>query len=1282
MVEGCPVKELKELLLLPCLVMCEKKICEKSPRLTQEKKFNFLLEKKGGCLLKKNLGKTDPKMRKLPSLANNSLQIPNLFEESTQLTVKIHENYHVAKENCFKSISSQREDTLHILISFVKITQCCLGRMSNIIIRYWRNTEDTRREAYTIAVSGIPRNVINKAYEKLCQAHPNQLQGVNVIFARSYYQSLCERNGKKAPLPREIFDDEDFGEMDDDDTDITMQDGDNANSLYDESAEVRRIMTSRRQDKKGFWGTFSYENTKKYLMDKKPVMTYEPVVDFEVKPSCYFYSVIRHTPFPWYLHNTLERIAFDIYEELANDQLKFIKEPLDLETRCDRHMFERRNWLSPDGDDDDDDDDDDYGDPSDEDEDVDEEGTRRKKKKKKKRTCDDDVSGLPGPKSYFNKFEKRDRLAPGSNRVFSMSIPDMGPHQELKEPMVLLKRAVDRLKRDPLTTLDKLNELFGDFWTSSAIYNQLSVPMKSVYTKFMKKRSKFRLLVLNKNFSLIGNVIMNLSNTFKCIFGLRNTAGLLFMHFISRDTAFNPYETLGVNLFAYGRHGIGKTLVTKYMVAGSTIGSVMMNSITESAKAGLGAYNRDNYGTVLETDAGPLFTREFDKLSVEHQTQLKGIIARISEASKHYNVFVNKEGKGLDPFQKRDTIRISNQCHGPSQVVSNDPPRTAEYKDRYFVMNVKGDNSIIKMFNVTVLKIAEEMMSQFDIHQEVKDVFLGFMKEIQGDLAMYFLHVSADISPTPILIVAMLVADFCLNRLEESLPFFRKSSRKFVILMYIAITLSAYRVKVQLCNLEGGLYDEHKHIVDIGKFCTDFAKRMIVGYEEIIPALFIMLPQYIDSDLIEIVNIIKKHILGITETLDSPDSIARWFQRVVLNEENKLHGYPIDLKKIGDKSRNFNFSRRDQRPAAAGGGGGDGGNTFDGSGIQHFVRGGNNAQSFGSGGNNNPDPMDEHVDPNNITFSTDMSKRVLAEKIKERMSSTISVDSIIAHLNSLKTLGLTQEKKFKLVKSHSTSDNIDIYSSESANRTPIVIVEGPVSDKKPMAMKNVYVKENGRGKNIYTFPLELFRQFDVSPYKVLKKIVTEELPFQSQGLDPIVVSAVKFPEMDIENLVVEPSPDSRVDFEINNPKKLMPDEMQFYKAVLHQYMDRFKRSSLDQVESSSLFNSLISKGKLVFKSSLYDLAKVRHKHAFGTTDTQFTDTLKESSRNLEKEFQKIQNQSLIRALEEYKKELKKKKIAQFEREQQQQQQQQQQPLPISAATGEDVRMGEVNLNWD
>ena len=99
-----------------------------------------------------------PALKKLPGLVHQVfLNEDHWFEKATQITMKIPNNYYPAKENCFMSVTPESNDILHSLIMFVKITQMCISPETKIVVRYWRGTEDTRKSAYTIAISGIPR---------------------------------------------------------------------------------------------------------------------------------------------------------------------------------------------------------------------------------------------------------------------------------------------------------------------------------------------------------------------------------------------------------------------------------------------------------------------------------------------------------------------------------------------------------------------------------------------------------------------------------------------------------------------------------------------------------------------------------------------------------------------------------------------------------------------------------------------------------------------------------------------------------------------------------------------------------------------------------------------------------------------------------------------------------------------------------------------------------------------------------------------------------------------
>jgi len=1171
------------------------------------------------------------------------------FEEMIQITIKIHKNYVVRKMNCFNSVLLEKRSVLNMLIAFVKTVQKCIsldsGGEFSSYLRFWRNIKNPTQEAYTILISGIGDDIKN-VFDELKKCSIDQTEGINLGAVLPYYLYTCIKKTKDHNL--EEFDGDNFDDLDEDEFDenysftdvFSFQNTLKKLNIFDKNQlkilEQENFLNS----------TFNLSNDLNNINE-----LYLPVSDYKIMNTSLFlfWESFGRLPFPWNGSNSFENKAVVIMREIEEEQSLFsIETPtLDL-LYCERKKYrtdfktldeikkkedeleeherlEDEERLR-----------DDKECESDGDINIEDGGTitttsqnkkkgrkRRKKKRKKKRNNNG--------KNYFDKDSLKDRsfeLKNLSERIYRLPIQNLGEHQEFKNPVNLLRKIIKNMRKMEIEfdqdgdlemaktkIQDEINKVFNDFWVCNSIKDKMAPALLSIYKHFRSKRKKFKLLLVDSECGLLGNILENLIKTARTLYGLKNTGFQFIMQIFSRDTAFNVFDELGLNVFICGAPSTGKTYGMKKVVKGSL--NYNLNTIIESNRANTGLQNKDNYAVDCHLDAGPFWTEDPKKLSIVQLSKLKEKLSEISESKMCYNVFIKNDKTG--DLESRTSYRIQNDNWGPTQIISNKPLKLPEAIDRFYniIVGCNRSNSIIRLS-----RIAGELFKNIKVHTVLQDQMFEFLKEIQADLGFYFLYDQVGGSKIEFnLITAMLVADFCLEKLNEICPFFEDNSRRFVMLMLLAITFGAYRTKALLCNLEGGIYYNKDFICNTAEFCEDFSKRMIIGYEEIIPALFFMIPQYIDKHMIDIIRVIKTKILKIEGKLETRKEIREYFQSVILDKNNNVDDFFVDFKRVSSSE----LHKRRQ--------------------IDTISFNDDNSQMGGSS-----TPLDfgikqEYIDPNVITFGTELGKELLADEIQKHLKHDgIAVENIMEKLEKLKRMSILIEKRFTPVKTRDDDypDDTPIYSGSDAAIIHLMKElkydkdYNELPDNKKISRKILFFKYDKKKpkSSIYRFPIQLFNNFtdDYSGYEILKKIIVEDLPFKNQGMskfhnledknyNKIVVKAIKVPNLETENLVIEPNEDSPEVFKIINPKFMTTSDRAYYNLLLE-----FHKEVLPEInqDGKTLHDDLIANKYLIFETSLKHPGYVEHIKSFDLDEEEFIKIINE-----EHELLKIGRESML-----------------------------------------------------
>ena len=1110
-------------------------------------------------------------MIKLPNFINENRthhsEDSDLFENFTQLTIKIEENYHTGKENEFRDIIHAKKDVLNLLICYVKLIQGNLKYDNHIFIRFWRDTVDERRCAYTIAVSNLDES-INQIFFDLCKNNIKDTQSVNLNYVLTYYQNMCSDKISK------LYDN----------LENTNYEINSKLELVPDCDEIMEELT--------FLSVFSYENTESLLSNGD----YEPIVDFSIKKpeENFYFEAFGRSTFPWYFYNGFEREAKVFMEKIEIEQNVYHIKTKSLSILGKQYKHSRFDWKTKNEINSEIDDDVNEllgGEEEEEEEEIEEtneikrkkmerkiENRKRKKKENRRKTKLKLKKKRKSPEIQYFQIPKR-KKEPKPNRICRLAINELGVHQYLKEGLNLLNQVIikqDDYMNDLITKEDiykRKKMIFDDFWVSHPIQTILPNAVKSVHKHFKKTREKFELVIIKKDSGLIHNILIHLIESIHTIIGLRSTDAQFIMQLFSRDSCFNDcLDPLGFNVYVAGPPSAGKSHAMSMLNNASIPGTILFNSMSQSAKAGLGARNPDNYALVIETDAGPIFTEKWDNLDPSQKRQIKATVAEMSEGKKEYNVFVPGNGKNEsnDPFVNRgDTIRITNENKGASNIIGNALPTVPEFIDRVNFVDVGSSN---KNFSSMLCKIANDLMKSFDVHNRLQDTFFDFLKNIQSDVAFYNLYKTSGCSPDGVsynIITAMLIVRFCLKRLEERHPFFINSPRKINSIMFIAINLCSYKTKVLLSNLKGGKFFGKEKIHPISDFCHEFAKRMIVGYEEIIPSLFIMLPQFVDNQMIDILKVIKECIFKYKYEVrenNEGNHLRRYFRDVINEENNKINDHGINFRvlnaKVYKKKNRVDFTN----------------NTWD------------DGDENEDGGNT----LKFYVDPNYLTFETEKTNKefitVINNFLEKKFGYRMSEEIIETKLDKLSKKHIDIEKKYKEFECIGIERNP--YSKTSHIQTEL---DERYVKKKEQCLYHRYIDR----KNIYRFPIELFDKLDsISSYDILKNIVEKELPYKNQGGD-IEVVGIKFPSLKMETLVLSQEFAKNENFIINNPKFMNPTEQLYYQIIRGCY-DK-SDEELDE-NKRKFFKTLISEGILAFDYPIVNLSYQIHETNFGVDE--------------------------------------------------------------------------------
>jgi hypothetical protein len=1098
-------------------------------------------------------------------------------DDTVVLTLNINHFYNDERTNCFGDIKSETMEILHVLLGFVKHVQKFTKSNEpndRVYFQYWRdvskNSQGTVGEAYSI-VYHSPTNVsmLDAEFEKY---RLERIQGIKFYTLIPVYDRLCK------------------GTLEHSDIDYTV-----GNDLpYNEEG-----------DEINFTRTFSYGNTKRYLSRNEG--NFVPLVAFLLKNNKnFFWEALSRTAFPWSFYSLFERLAKEEMTKIKTNIGEFKFPSLAIDLIAGDNWQDRKDLTSS---------------GNNNNNATDNNATNRPRGRQAKKF------------SYFDadskKKRRNERKRNNGNRIFNMNWSNhrTGPYQKNKHPLHLLRTVAEKY---PNVDIKFMKEVFNGFWNSTAVYRDLSLGQSGVHQYFFRdrndpknKEAKLIYLPEGEKMGLTGLILNNIILAKKTFFGLSSSGtAQALLQMIARESTTCILDPNNFNLCVIGLPGIGKSFVAKTLMDSSIPGTMFENSIKESPKANFCKIIVENFTTTINNDVGSIYSMRIEEVQKRDSVmaEQRSLLGRISDGNRKYKVLVLDKTEELSGFESRKSQRIENEFLGSIIALTNYPLGSEELRSRFCVCNAGDSNAVEKdkrRVTSCSLKAAAEISKQFKVIKATREPFCKLEMGIQGDSAMFDFWCYSFRKFLPggngyNLSVALYVMNFISEIAADEIPIWNNSSRKANNALFIAIAFAKYRVRTELCTLPGGKYFGVDKIHDPGEFAEDFSKRMIVGYEEIIPAMFVMLPEYVNNIHLELAMSIKNKILFLNDesverfkqrhqqrssgegsdeyTLDLsiPPPITTttnpslevdprtklltdWFNYTVKSRNSQSSVFRIGIVTVEKSSSQQNRPRPQQRRGGSG----------DDPCIFTLVT---STQRSGNSRSGNRDGLDftvaeRWIDPNYIKVSTKLKKEHFYQRLSEifRMKHTPQViGDAIESLCSQTILVKEMYEKYKLEG------------------------DGTISPTRPLKKKKVYPslylsrlrKEFDRTTTVttYIFPTLLFENLDLSPYEVLKKIVVEKLPYAHQGED-IRTVGIKMPpgNMKVEPLLISRRNAERNTFEFTNPKVMDGEEQTFFDHAIRQITGQD-----GVIDDDRQLGEMIRNERFVFDYSLYDVAYKKH----------------------------------------------------------------------------------------
>lgn len=1161
------------------------------------------------------------------------------FRDTVMITIFINGNFVVKKKNIFEYMTN--DSVLNTFIGFVKIIQKYISRVGDedirIFMRFWRDNKNIMtKEAFSIVITGLDA-FINQLFEELLESNPKDTQGITLGHIKKFYPAMCKNkindmgNEDFELKEDEVFEDivsKTFEEQDkNNDNFIDIFSWKNTKNLLNIDYEVNDIKTIEDIDKLKLEKMKLYKKVCKTDEEKKLIESEEkkpfflPVEDYIINPKCFFWECFGYYRFPWYDSN--------LFESKANKFVEMLKEENDLERPVEESMellklrkFSKRvDWKTLN---------------EKEEEEIRDraEQTRLKSEGKnmRKRKREEEYDFFSSKEVKRRKYS----IVNAPQRIIPSQILDLGNDQKYKEPLEMLKginEKEEKLCSDKVELQNRKNKIFNDFLNCSGIRPELPRAVSAIINNFGKSREKFKLLVSDVKKGILGNFIEMTIRNFRTFFNLENTLHQIIVMFNGRESNFCEIDPMKLHIEIIGGPGTGKSYTVFIFYGCSINGTVVFNSIVESAKSGVAILrNEDNWAVKIDVDLGPYLTWDPKKMPIDLYAKMKQYGTVLTEGWTWYKFLTWDQSNGKNTIENRKAVRTAVENKGCNIQCTNVPISHPEIKDREHKVYVETDE---KRQSVILSKISEILFKGSEVNNIMQDIIRNYMKEIQSDTGLYHIYCSTKAAPTmPNIISGLLILNFLLENMADVCTFFEWSPRKIVRVIHSTISFKSDVVKTQLTCLENSKYYGVPFINDPAEFCFEFGKRMMISYE-VITSLSLMLPEFIDDNIIEMIDVIKKKIFMIETDLSTRESIVDYFESVILSQGNASKNYPL----------NFQKTTADEAKKKIRGRANNDSNDPNNTNWQGTVDYSTNKQEF--------------IDPTNIMFTTDKTTEQFASEIAKHMKNKPCLQVVIDLLEKMKLMHV--KRTVPLVPIESKCSEIDIYQQKGEFEKLLKTYEEAENEElegepnnleeeqqqqqpnskwkkkaKKKSKKNEFTGEKPvlfhkfiGGKNYYLFPVEIFNIQQKSGYEILKAAI-KKLAFKNQGVmnSPFIkdrksyyTTIVKVPSMEVETIDITPDDKTSPEkFVISNPKELSKKDRLFYNIVIKSFAETLKKKQIsNENNNQEFYENLINKNKLEIDKSIETYGIDHQKKYYNMTDEEIGEIYNEEEKLLKKE---------------------------------------------------------------
>jgi hypothetical protein len=446
-----------------------------------------------------------------------------------------------------------------------------------------------------------------------------------------------------------------------------------------------------------------------------------------------------------------------------------------------------------------------------------------------------------------------------------------------------------------------------------------------------------------------------------------------------------------------GPASAGKSRMADIIKKISCSGTIVGNTIQESAKSGMIAVNPFDFATQIYSDMGAAMTKDYKTLNAQEQEKIMTLQIRISDQISEYTTFASKalEDRGADAFQARDSVHIETQYRGPSAFICNKGFSKPEMRARVQEFQIGlATTRAINMMSSVVSESIDKSLADKAIGGENKDVATEVMimenaeegKSYQAACIMNGLYRHIIEHDRYYSMPAEIIALNLIKWLAEEYRGMQRMSnsvtnpRRFQACTKKIHANAVLRSYALMHWMDGGKYKfdptkkECFYINNIGNYMHDLSQQQIGSTCEAIHAVATMLPDLCDENLARIFKTIGRDFIKCSGyDLNAKGGRSQFME--------KLHGpgAPMNGKVMFAREK-----RQQQQQQQSSGSSGGGGQTF--------------------GGN-------EHwINPNYIEYHTDMTPEQFCASIASNIGIGMVVSSDAVHQK------LFQDEKGKLLK--------------------------------------------------------------------------------------------------------------------------------------------------------------------------------------------------------------------------------------------------------------------------